>query len=536
MGAIPYEMPLQRLSIPLVSYKEPYNVTSVRTSVQGLDYVSAAGAEEFDDLCDVVETFGDVGQGMGWAKQQKNNLRASKRYIKSDFKDNAGCYHCGTTLICAAALGHEDGVKIRRLDFSDPQGGKSACDRKVATIKSHMRIYLNAGNDIEKSEQMRDAILSSGRVPGVNVALCETVQVPRVLSSNIEGNSQLSNVENKEEGLLVWRTYGIGDGKLIPTDKLHCPSPSELPTLTGVTRSYSSAFTSAKERRIKASVRDPDPPVHIEEEDSNAAIFRCPEEGFVKTFVTGFFSRLAVRKSLFNDDDLEEEIECATQEATIKELTNEVSRELLQGRPIVWDAATLLSTKVVDFILAGSKEKGLQYIGGYVLHKLHNKLANSKKSPEIEQAISILKAGKSDDQAVSDSQRLTSSLNRGGLWTITKNTQTIFERAEHYFRDITSKADIRKLDCTDIISRSTHDIDVVSAYHLILSDAELTAESTVAKDVLHNIIQLYVRVRSFSFAKDIIQKHKVQAKQLKSKALRKEISRACKESENDRQS
>ena len=46
---------------------------SVRTSVQGLDYVSSAGAEAFDDLCDVVETLGDVGH-------------ASKRYLKSDFK------------------------------------------------------------------------------------------------------------------------------------------------------------------------------------------------------------------------------------------------------------------------------------------------------------------------------------------------------------------------------------------------------------------------------------------------------------------
>ena len=106
-----------------------------------------------------------------------------------------------------------------------------------------------------------------------------------MLSSKIEGISQLSNVEYKEEGLLVWRAYGIGDGKLIPTDKLHCPSPSELLTLTGVTRSYSSVFTSVKERRIKASVRDPDTPVNIEDKDSNTAIFSCPEEGCVKTFV-----------------------------------------------------------------------------------------------------------------------------------------------------------------------------------------------------------------------------------------------------------
>ena len=104
-------------------------------------------------------------------------------------QDNAGCYHCGTTLVCAAALGHEEGVKIRCLDFSDPQGGKWACEGKAATIKSHMRIYLNAGNDIETPEQMREAILSSGGVPGVNVALCETVQVPTVLSSKIEGIS-----------------------------------------------------------------------------------------------------------------------------------------------------------------------------------------------------------------------------------------------------------------------------------------------------------------------------------------------------------
>ena len=133
-------------------------------------------------------------------------------------QDNAGCYHCGTTLVCAAALGHEEGVKIRCLDFSDPQGGKAECDRKAATIKSHARIHLNAGNDIETPEQTRDAILSCGRVPDVNVTLCETVQVPKVLSSKREGISQFSNVEYEEEGLLVWRAYGISDGKLIPTD------------------------------------------------------------------------------------------------------------------------------------------------------------------------------------------------------------------------------------------------------------------------------------------------------------------------------
>ena len=53
-------------------------------------------------------------------------------------QDNAGCYHCGATIVCASVLGSQLGVSVKRVDFSDAQGGKGACDRKSATIKSHM--------------------------------------------------------------------------------------------------------------------------------------------------------------------------------------------------------------------------------------------------------------------------------------------------------------------------------------------------------------------------------------------------------------
>ena len=65
------------------------------------------------------------------------------------------------------------------------------------------------------------------------------------------------------------------------------------------------------------------------------------EEFLTASQVAGFFSKLKAKKSLFNDDDLEEEIECVTQEATIEELTSEVSRELLPGHPIMWDKYNL---------------------------------------------------------------------------------------------------------------------------------------------------------------------------------------------------
>jgi hypothetical protein len=58
----------------------------VRKSLQGLDYISSAGAQAFDDLSVVVDHLGDKFMGMEWAKDQKDNLKSAKRYLKSDFK------------------------------------------------------------------------------------------------------------------------------------------------------------------------------------------------------------------------------------------------------------------------------------------------------------------------------------------------------------------------------------------------------------------------------------------------------------------
>lgn len=63
---------------------------STRKSLQGLDYVSAAGAKAFDDLEEVVEKLGDVyGKGLTWAKQKKEKLQLAKRCLKGDYKVQA---------------------------------------------------------------------------------------------------------------------------------------------------------------------------------------------------------------------------------------------------------------------------------------------------------------------------------------------------------------------------------------------------------------------------------------------------------------
>ena len=145
------------------------------------------------------------------------------------------------------------------------------------------------------------------------------------------------------------------------------------------------------------------------------------------------------------------------------------------------NSATLLSTKLADRLLAHSNEvqlspnpaddevekslqekemAGLQYLGGYVLQKLHNKHRTSKnwKTSESQQAISALKACKEESKNAMESQKLVTSLNHGGLWSPSRKAQTIFLKAEHYFRKTCKPGQCqRSINIHDAIEKSCKD-------------------------------------------------------------------------------
>ena len=58
----------------------------MRKPSQGLDYVTASGSKAFDELENVAHRLGELGMGMSWAKQQSQQLKLAKRYLKSDYK------------------------------------------------------------------------------------------------------------------------------------------------------------------------------------------------------------------------------------------------------------------------------------------------------------------------------------------------------------------------------------------------------------------------------------------------------------------
>lgn len=60
---------------------------------------------------------------------------------------------------------------MRRVGFSNPQGGKAPCDRKAATIKAHVRCFDSEGHDVLTADDFKDAILSKNGVRGERVTV-----------------------------------------------------------------------------------------------------------------------------------------------------------------------------------------------------------------------------------------------------------------------------------------------------------------------------------------------------------------------------
>ena len=82
------------------------------------------------DSCAVLAVMKDV------IKQLKITMPAQKTVNYR--QDNDGCYHCGTTIICASELGADLGVVIKRLNFSIPREEKEPVTEKRQLLLSHI--------------------------------------------------------------------------------------------------------------------------------------------------------------------------------------------------------------------------------------------------------------------------------------------------------------------------------------------------------------------------------------------------------------
>ena len=142
-------------------------------------------------------------------KSTYSNL--SEAFLRSD---NAGCYHNAFPILSLPSIVERAGIRVLRYDFGDPQAGKDVCDRRIATLKSHMRRFINEGNDINTTQQMKVAIESYGGIKGCYATVAEIQDsFQNMTKHTMTGIQALNNFLFEPAGLRAWKACNVGTGK-----------------------------------------------------------------------------------------------------------------------------------------------------------------------------------------------------------------------------------------------------------------------------------------------------------------------------------
>ncbi|CAH3190262.1 unnamed protein product [Porites lobata] len=194
-------------------------------------------------------------------KRQKSRL--NEAFLRSC---NAGCHHCAFLLLSLPSLGQRVGVRIARYDFSEAQAGKDVCDRRAAALKSHIRRYINEGNDVKTASDMKAAIDSHGGVKGRYSVVCKVDERSQnnVGPGKVFSASSLARLGNPQgpTNLQVLQAFNSPD------------------ILTGVFR----ASSSTQEQQPAAPPTDPIAVERIQLEEEERVAFGCPEEGCIQVY------------------------------------------------------------------------------------------------------------------------------------------------------------------------------------------------------------------------------------------------------------
>ena len=112
------------------------------------------------------------------------------------------------------------------------------CDRKTASMKTHINNYCNAGNDVTDGAAMMKALVSYGGVKGTSVSvMAPDYSFKQEKSTSIPTQiSTINNIEYTRNGLRVYRSYGIGSGLEIKNNQIkNMPSPPVYNEIIGFT-------------------------------------------------------------------------------------------------------------------------------------------------------------------------------------------------------------------------------------------------------------------------------------------------------------
>ena len=111
-------------------------------------------------------------------------------------------------------------IQVKQIDFSDPKGGKGACDQKAAQVKAHIRSFANEGNSVTSSSEFKIAIESRGGIAGVRVVVVK-VDRANTKTFKLDGVNAFNNFVFDGHGFNAFKAYQVGSEKIFLCEEFH---------------------------------------------------------------------------------------------------------------------------------------------------------------------------------------------------------------------------------------------------------------------------------------------------------------------------
>ena len=178
-----------------------------------------------------------------------------------------------------------------------------------------------------------------------------------------------------------------------------------------------------------------------------------------------------------------------------------------------------------------NKEKSIVfYLAGYVFSTFARRLRFTKKNNHnteiVQEYLAILAAGKlGDEKQELPEHKLVNTKNRNGLWKVTAEVFEIFCIAEQIFKKHTETCS-NKIDGQLITKAVLEDTGVLANFSKLKSSINY-ADNEITKNILEDLIHLYIKTRTFSLVRNKTDAHKLLLRENKARSLRTGIKKSC---------
>ena len=128
------------------------------------------------------------------------------------------------------------------------------------------------------------------------------------------------------------------------------------------------------------------------------------------------------------------------------------------------------------------------------------------------QCLPLLLAGKSSlENSPTENDSLIRAKDRGGLCNVTPEVYFIFPQVETLFHQATTTFN-HQIDGEKMVSQLLENPSGLSNFNKVRNQSVGKVSKEIALNLLDHLITLYIRVRTFSLAKDKREMHKIASK------------------------